>query len=42
VLLAPALHHFLYRFHVDLSERESRRIRNNRSVRERRSAHRKY
>ena len=26
VLLAPALHHFLHRFHLDLKERESRRI----------------
>ena len=26
VLLAPALHHFLHRFHLDLRERESRRI----------------
>ena len=25
VLLAPALHHFLHRFHLDLSEQESRR-----------------
>ena len=25
VLLAPALHHFLHRFHLDLSENESRR-----------------
>jgi hypothetical protein len=25
VLLAPALHHFLHRFHLDLRERESRR-----------------
>ena len=25
VLLAPALHHFLHRFHLELSERESRR-----------------
>jgi hypothetical protein len=24
VLLAPALHHFLHRFHLDLSEQESR------------------
>ena len=43
VLLAPALHHFLYRFHVDLSERESLRIvRNSRSARKRRSTNRKY
>jgi hypothetical protein len=26
VLLAPALHHFLHRFHLDLRERESHRI----------------
>jgi hypothetical protein len=25
VLLAPAVHHFLHRFHLDLSEEESRR-----------------
>jgi hypothetical protein len=25
VLLAPALHHFLHRFHLDLKERESQR-----------------
>jgi hypothetical protein len=25
VLLAPALHHFLHRFHLDLSEQESRK-----------------
>ena len=25
VLLAPARHHFLHRFHLELSERESRR-----------------
>lgn len=43
VLLAPALHHFLYRLHVDLSERESLRIvRNSRSARKRRSTNRKY
>jgi hypothetical protein len=27
VLLAPALHHFLHRFHLDLSEQESRSAR---------------
>jgi hypothetical protein len=27
VLLAPALHHFLHRFHLDLSEQESRKAR---------------
>jgi hypothetical protein len=26
VLLAPALHHFLHRFHLDLREGESHRI----------------
>jgi hypothetical protein len=29
VLLAPALQHFLHRFHLDLSERESQRLRGN-------------
>jgi hypothetical protein len=29
VLLAPALQHFLHRFHLDLNEQESRRARNN-------------
>jgi len=29
VLLAPALQHFLHRFHLDLSEQESRQLRDN-------------
>jgi hypothetical protein len=29
VLLAPALQHFLHRFHLDLSEQETRRLRDN-------------